>query len=310
MLGPATASTRPDKTSLLGMVPAHRQIALRLSYLTLAGGFGLLQTHDLSGRVMDARVSTRTVRAQATVSLALGLVGCGLVEHDAFDGCSGDECAGMPCAATADCPTEALHHQTCLPTSCGGPPECRYEGISAGYAPEMLVCSCEGALEVVRHGAGARPTVFAHNYSPSELTLCTCYEGGEEACERSSCLGASCDAELEAPPRMTTRVLGTGLGHHGGSSLILFDAGTYVDVPEDRLILATAAIAGDAIAFTVAELQSRPTFLVDENADGACNLGEQVLRYARDFRPTEALVLLTLLPEAETIPCEERLPAR
>ena len=65
-----------------------------------------------------------------------------------------------------------------------------------------------------------------------------------------------------------------------------------------------------AFSFGLSPVDARPTLLVDENADGACNAGELVLRYFMDLRATDGQILWSVLADEPPMPCEDRLPVR
>lgn len=245
--------------------------------------------------------------------LAAAMGGCGGKSRDegmASDtvptSCQGSECAGLPCVSEQDCPDGSLHYEACLPRACGLENVCHYAQITAGIGSETLICGCDGKVAYQRVGNGSPPAVFA--YAFRELKN-LCYCASDEVCERSVCADAACDATLrEEPPVFTSLVGGSGLSWPDGVQVVVFDAARESGPAGDKLIVGAGAMSNGTFAFAISPVLVRPTLLVDENADAACNAGEVVLRYYLDFRPSDGQIIWMALADEPPLPCEERLP--
>ena len=243
---------------------------------------------------------------------AAAMAGCGgksrnegMASDAARNSCRGEACAGLPCVGEQDCPDGSLHYEACLPGACGLESVCHYAQITAGIGAETLICGCDGKVAFERVGNGSPPAVFAYEFREVRH-LCEC--GSDEVCERSVCAGASCDATLSEPPVITSFVGGSGLPWPNGVQVVVFDAARQSGPAGDRLIVGAGAMSNGTFAFAISPVVARPTLLVDENADAACNAGEVVLRYFLEFRPSDGQIVWVALADEPPVPCEERLP--
>lgn len=222
--------------------------------------------------------------------------------------CQGEACAGRPCVGESDCPSASLHYKSCLPSACALDSICHYAPITAGLGAPILTCSCDGRIEHTRIGAGSPPAVFAYRF-PSELTyVCDCAPG--EVCARSVCATAACDPTLDEAPTLSASAVGADLPWSDGVEVIAFDPTRQGEAANERLIVGRGTLSSGAFAFAVAGVGVRPTLLVDENVDGACNAGEIVLPYATDFQPKQGWIRWIAVADEPSFPCEDRLPSR
>jgi hypothetical protein len=222
-------------------------------------------------------------------------------------GCEDEDCSGLPCTSDLDCPDGSSHYEACLPSACGLASVCHYAMITAGVGVRTLTCGCDGKVTLQTLGTGSPPAVFAYDF-PGLTDLCDCVP--DEICERSRCVGASCDATLSGAPELTSLVRGLHFPWVEGALVVAFDVSRFGETPNSRLIIGSGAMTNGGFSFGLSRVDARPTLLVDENADGACNAGELVLRYFMDLRATEGQILWSVPADEPPIPCEDRLPVR